>query len=602
MITRKEAELFFQYLHPYKVQIVKISLLAIICAFFEAVNISALVPLLQLLESPNDPGGMFWDTLKQFFGFFSAELNFVNLLVIIGIVFLIGQVLLYRKKRMQATLWFTFSSDLKKTLFERLLTTDVRYHYSEKSGKFIDILNRQAEYATTSVFAVTEILTNVFFIIVYAVILLYISVELTIICLIIALSTLFLLNFLIRQSKHIGLRCNNTNIRMNEFITERFALLKLIKIFSMEQEECQKLKGYTDEYTKNNTDFWMNGVKIETSFQIIIFALALTIIYISAVVLSLPIAMLLVFIFILVRLTDPLRQINAKRHELGGQLAALEMIDKTLTDAKAQKTITSGGVSFETINSIIEFKNVNFSYSGDNRVINDISFSAKKNEMVALVGASGGGKSTIVDLIVRIIEPQSGIITIDGLDIRSFDIRSFHRKIGFVSQESYIFNDSILNNICYGTDEVSMDRAIGAAKTANAHDFIMQLPDGYNTELGERGVKISGGQKQRIALARAIYKQPEILILDEATSALDSEAEKIIQQSILSIKNKYTIIAIAHRLSTIENADKILVIEKGVITETGIHKDLIAANGTYARYYEIQYRSTQNLKAGQSNI
>lgn len=602
MITREEAELFLRYLRPYKGQIGKISALAIICAFFEAVNISALVPLLQLLESPNDPGGTFWDGLKQLFGFFSVELNFVNLLVIIGIVFLIGQVLLYRKKRMQATLWFTFSADLKKTLFERLLTTDIRYHYSEKSGKFIDILNRQAEYATTSVFAATEILTNIFFILVYAVILLYISVELTIICLIIALSTLFLLNFLIRQSKHIGLRCNNTNIRMNEYITERFALLKLIKIFSMEQEECSKLRAYTDEYSKNNTDFWMNGVKIEISFQIVIFALALTILYISSVVLSLPIAMLLVFIFILVRLTDPLRQINAKRHDLGGQLAALEMIDKTLTDASAQKTIKSGGAPFETINSIIEFKNVNFSYSGENRVIKDISFSARKNEMVALVGASGGGKSTIVDLIVRIIEPQSGIIAIDGSDIRTFDIRSFHRKIGFVSQESYIFNDSILNNICYGTEAISMGRAIEAAKTANAHDFIMQLPDGYNTELGERGVKISGGQKQRIALARAIYKEPEILILDEATSALDSEAEKIIQQSVLSIKNKYTIIAIAHRLSTIENADKILVVENGQITETGIHKDLIAANGTYARYYDIQYRSSEKPDLKEGNI
>jgi len=192
------------------------------------------------------------------------------------------------------------------------------------------------------------------------------------------------------------------------------------------------------------------------------------------------------------------------------------------------------------------------------------------------------------------MDPDMGSIAIDGIDIKEFDIKSYHRKIGFVSQESFIFNDTILNNICYGTGNISMENAIRAAKTANAHDFIMQLPEGYNTEVGERGVKISEGQKQRISLARAIYKDPEVLILDEATSALDSEAEKVIQDSILSIKNKYTIIAIAHRLSTIENSDKILVIEKGRVTETGVHKDLIAANGTYAKYYKLQYKSTHN--------
>jgi ABC-type multidrug transport system fused ATPase/permease subunit len=214
--------------------------------------------------------------------------------------------------------------------------------------------------------------------------------------------------------------------------------------------------------------------------------------------------------------------------------------------------------------------------------------------MVALVGASGGGKSTIVDLIIRLSEPDSGEISIDGTNIRDFDINRYHQKIGFVSQDSYIFNDSILNNICYGSPVVSLEKAIDAAKTANAHEFIMRLPEGYDTELGERGVKISGGQKQRISLARAVYKEPEILILDEATSALDSESEKVIQQSILRIKHKYTVIVIAHRLSTIENADKIIVIEHGKAREVGTHKELISANGTYAKYYEIQYGSGKN--------
>lgn len=594
MITRKEAELFLHYLRPYKLQIGKISILAIICSIFEAVNISTLVPLLQLLDNQTNPGGILWDSLTKIFGLFAIELNFVNLLIIIGIIFLIGQVLLYCKKRMQANLWFTFSADFKRTIFKKLLITDIRHHYTEKPGKFIDIINRQAEYAAGSVFAVTEILTYIFFIGMYTAILLYISVDLTLICLVIAIFTLFLLNSLIKRSKQIGIQSNDTNIWMNEFITERLGLLKLIKILSTEQQETDKFKTITDQYTRNNTNFWMNGVKIETLFQIIIFILALSILYISAIVLKLPVALLLVFIFILIRLTDPLRQINGKRHELGGELASLEKIDQIIRETAAHQTIQSGSKVFDTVNNEIELSHISFSYTESIPVITNLSLSIRKNEMVALVGASGGGKSTLVDLVIRLIEPDSGKISIDGIDIKEFNIKSYHSKIGFVSQESFIFNDTILNNICYGTGKISMEKAISSAKTANAHDFIMQLPEGYNTEVGERGVKISGGQKQRISLARAIYKDPEILILDEATSALDSEAEKIIQESILSIKNKYTIIAIAHRLSTIENADKILVIEKGQVTETGVHNELIAANGTYAKYYKIQYKSTNN--------
>jgi ABC-type multidrug transport system fused ATPase/permease subunit len=215
--------------------------------------------------------------------------------------------------------------------------------------------------------------------------------------------------------------------------------------------------------------------------------------------------------------------------------------------------------------------------------------------MVALVGVSGGGKSTIVDLLIRLIEPENGRILIDNCDIKDYEIRSYHAKIGFVSQESFLFSDTILNNICYGEGICNREQAIAAARIAHAHDFITSLPEGYETVLGEHGTKISGGQKQRIALARALYKDPEILVLDEATSALDSESEKIIQDSIAAIRHRYTIIAIAHRLSTIEKSDRIIVIDKGRIVETGRHSDLVALNGVYSRFYAIQYHREHEM-------
>jgi ABC-type multidrug transport system fused ATPase/permease subunit len=591
MITNQEIRLFWHYLRSYKLQIAKISVLAIFCAFFEAINLGALVPLLQIMSGSVDPGGTLWGLLKSVFQVIGIELNFINLVVVMGILFLIGQVLLYIKKRMQASLWFTFSADLKKGIFTRLLKTDIRYHYSEKSGKFIDILNRQAEYASTSIFAVTEILTYIFFIIVYIAILLYISPELTAICLIISFLSLYLLNTIIKKSKQLGLQSNETNIHMNEFVTERLGLIKLVKIFSTEDEETRKFASITDRYIKNNSAFLMNGVKIETIFQIIIFGIALFILYTSMLILKIPLAMLLVFIFILIRLTDPLRQLNAKRHEIAGQLASLEKIDETIQNTTQSETIRTGTVPFEKLHDRIELKNIWFSYIAATPVIQDVTFTINKYEMVALVGASGGGKSTIVDLIIRLMEPDSGEIVIDGTNIKQFDLQKYHKKIGFVSQESFLFNDSVINNIAYGSDVVSQERAEQAAKIANAHDFITQLPEGYTTQLGERGVKISGGQKQRIALARALYKEPEILILDEATSSLDSESEKIIQESIANIKNKFTIIVIAHRLSTIENADTIIVIENGRIAETGKSADLLDKNGIFTKYYRLQFQS-----------
>jgi ABC-type multidrug transport system fused ATPase/permease subunit len=426
--------------------------------------------------------------------------------------------------------------------------------------------------------------------------LLYISVEMTIICLILAAVTMYFLNYLVLRSEKLANTMIDTNTKLNEFITERFGLLKLVKIFSAEDIESQKFQKGTARYADQNTAFVVNGIKIETVFQITIFSIAICILYVATFVFQIELALLLVFIFILIRLTDPLRQLNSQRHLIAGEGASLGMIDKILNDTKAAQTIKDGEKKFTGFKKSILFEKVCFSYTPQSETIQEISLEIKKNEMVALVGASGGGKSTIVDLLIRVIEPDRGRILIDDVNLMEFNIESYHKKIGFVSQESFLFNDSVINNICYGSSECKIDKVIACAQIANAHEFVLQLPLGYDTELGERGVKLSGGEKQRIALARALYHDPEILILDEATSALDSESEKIIQESINKIKHKYTIIAIAHRLSTIENSDSIIVIDKGRVVETGIHNELIKSGGIYSKFYEIQYGTTNSVK------
>ena len=237
--------------------------------------------------------------------------------------------------------------------------------------------------------------------------------------------------------------------------------------------------------------------------------------------------------------------------------------------------------------SHISFEGVDFAYA-DRKVLNDISFHITKGSTVAMVGQSGGGKSTIADLLARFYDPAKGSIRVDGLDIKDITISSLRKKMGIVTQESILFNDTIRQNISFGKAEADLEEIIAAAKIANAHQFIMQLEKGYDTIIGEQGSKLSGGQKQRMSIARALLKNPEILILDEATSALDSESEKLVQDAILNLTKNRTTLVIAHRLSTIQNADLILVLKEGKIIQSGSHLELIKEAGVYKTLLEIQ--------------
>ena len=237
----------------------------------------------------------------------------------------------------------------------------------------------------------------------------------------------------------------------------------------------------------------------------------------------------------------------------------------------------------------IQFESVSLSYANDSiYALKDLSFEIPRNQVTALVGESGAGKSSIIDLLLGLYQPTAGEILVDGNRLDQYCLSEWRRAIGVVSQDTFIFNASILENLRYGRPETGLDEVTAAAKAAQAHDFISLLPKGYDTVVGERGYSLSGGQRQRLALARALIKQPEILILDEATSALDSESEKLIQQALTQFQSGRTIIVVAHRLSTIVNADQILVLEKGQVIEQGTHHSLLKKYGRYARYWALQ--------------
>lgn len=287
------------------------------------------------------------------------------------------------------------------------------------------------------------------------------------------------------------------------------------------------------------------------------------------------------------QLTRPLRSFIDQFANINQGIAAGERIF-SIIDAESAVQDKADAVALEEFKDKIEFKNISFSYDASREVLHDVSFTVRKGETVALVGPSGGGKSTLSELIPRFYDPAVGEISIDGKPLADYTQESLREKMGIVSQDTILFNDSIRANIAMGREDATEEQIVAAAKIANAHDFIMQTEAGYDTNVGDRGMKLSGGQRQRLSIARAVLRNPEILILDEATSALDTESEKLVQEALTSLLEGRTSVVIAHRLSTIHNADRIIVIDSGRIAEQGTHSELMERNGIYAKLIEMQ--------------
>ena len=287
------------------------------------------------------------------------------------------------------------------------------------------------------------------------------------------------------------------------------------------------------------------------------------------------------------QLTRPLRSFIDQFANINQGIAAGERIF-SIIDAESAVQDKTDAVALEEFKDKIEFKNISFSYDSSREVLHDVSFTVRKGETVALVGPSGGGKSTLSELIPRFYDPAVGEISIDGKPLADYTQESLREKMGIVSQDTILFNDSIRANIAMGREDATEEQIVAAAKIANAHDFIMQTEAGYDTNVGDRGMKLSGGQRQRLSIARAVLRNPEILILDEATSALDTESEKLVQEALTSLLEGRTSVVIAHRLSTIHNADRIIVIDSGRIAEQGTHSELMERNGIYAKLIEMQ--------------
>jgi len=377
---------------------------------------------------------------------------------------------------------------------------------------------------------------------------------------------------------------------INNMLLETIAGVKLVKAFCMQDYEWKRFKAH-------NQMFYRLDMKSVKRMKIVSPMTECMGVFCVAVIMwlagkdivsgSLSVGVFSTFIAAVFSMMKPVKKLSNVYGINQQALAAADRIfqlwDEPITIKEKLETIP-----FNSFEKMIRINNVSFRYEKE-EVLSGIDLTVNKGKIVALVGPSGGGKSTLVNLIPRFYDPSSGNITIDGVDLKDLSIKELREKIGFVTQETLLFNDTVRGNISYGHQDIDEEQLVRVAKAANAHMFIKEFPLGYDTMIGERGLKISGGQRQRIAIARAVYKNPPILIFDEATSQLDTESEKLVQDAINNLMQGRTVIVIAHRLSTIKHSDKIIVIDKGRIVGTGRHEELLSANPLYKRLYEIQF-------------
>jgi subfamily B ATP-binding cassette protein MsbA len=380
---------------------------------------------------------------------------------------------------------------------------------------------------------------------------------------------------------------------LTAILQESFSGIRVIKAFGLEASAIQRFRASNRTYfTQYRKYIKYDAMSMPVSETIISFGIAAVVYFGGSQVMSgrMSAAEFFSFIAAMVMLFNPIKKLQNAYNSLQRSAGAAERVFRLL-DEPRHVTERPDAIILERSAGVVEFRHVGFSY-GEEQVLHDISLRAESNRMIALVGPSGGGKSTLVSLLPRFYDVTEGAILIDGHDIRDLTITSLVSQIAFVDQETTLFHESIANNIRYGKPDATLDEVMEAARAAYAHDFIMQLPQGYDTGIGDRGLRLSGGQRQRICIARALLKNAPILILDEATSALDTESEQMVQKALDNLMQNRTTFVIAHRLSTIQEADTIVVLEGGRIVEQGTHEGLLARRGLYSRLHALQFGST----------
>ena len=512
------------------------------------------------------------------------------------VVFGIKNIAFYIKNITVSVVQFRLITDLRNKLYNHLHYLSLSYFNKKKSGELTAILisdvdNMRGALSTSF----QKLLVEPINIMAFVTLLFIISPKLTAIAILVIPISGAIIFGIAQSIRRRAARSQAKLAGMTSIIAETLSSMRIVKAFVMKNYELRRFYAQTKKYyqlmLKKDRLRLLSSPVVETIGA----SLAALLLFVGArdVLFTQSISSedFIRFILLLFAVLGPIKSLGNVFNELQNGLASADRVFSIL-DIKSDINDIDNAVELNQFENHITFKNVSFHYDQSSQeVLKNVDFSIKSGQILALVGPSGAGKSTLVDLIPRFYDVTNGAINIDGKNIKNVKLDSLRSLMGIVTQETFLFDDSVKANIAYGLDFVSDDIIKNAAIAANANEFIKELPEGYDTIIGERGVKLSGGQRQRIAIARAIVKNPPILILDEATSSLDTESEKNVQDAIEKLMHNRTVIVIAHRLSTVYNADKIIVLDKGVIVDMGTHKELINKDGLYKQLHNLQFKT-----------
>lgn len=524
----------------------------------------------------------------------TTMLNWIVLSIIV--VFVIRGIAYYGQSYLMNYVGQRVIIDIRKAVFEKLQRLSMSFYDKHKTGTIMSyVTNDVSALQSAMVDNVVEMITETVILVASIVMMIYLDWKLFLVTFATFPVVLFFIDSFGKRIRKSGSRIQEAAADITSVLQEVASSPRVIKSFVREGYEV-------DRFDKEN----MNNFRANMKYAQLSSTLTPTIEFVAAVGVSIILwyggnsvingsitaGSLVAFLTYAVNISNPIKRLSRVIGNIQKALAAAQRVFDVL-DLPEDIQNAPDAKALPKVKGDVRFNDVSFAYNENEEVLSHVSFEVKPGEMVAFVGPSGAGKSTVASLLPRFYDATNGSITIDGQDIRKVTLDSLREQVGIVPQETVLFNGSVYDNILYGRLDATREEVEAAAKAANAHDFIMQLPDGYETMLGDRGMNISGGQRQRISIARAILKNPQILILDEATSALDTESERVVQEALDRLMVGRTSFVIAHRLSTIKNADKIMVLEKGQLIEQGNHDELMAMDGLYAHLYKIQYRSKE---------
>lgn len=610
-----------RYVRPYWKHLSVSVVCTVLFSLFSGVSIYLVIPLLdtlfyqqgaaevvQSVPGPQLPG--WFDSLKETvsqsfnaFVFVGSQLDaLLRICVIVLAAFFLKNLFGFVQAYALAYVEQGVIRDVRNSLFRHIHDLSLDFFTHERSGNLISRVTNDVGVIQQSISAsFLNLLREPLLVVVYLGIAFSISWKLTLI-------SFLVLPLVLQITSRLGIRLHKESGSLQAKMADITSVLqetifgvKVVKAFGMEGFENRKFSNETRKYFNHIlkiTRIRNMGPPV-TEFLGVIAAVAI-IWYGGRQVLvdhSLKASEFLGFLFAILQTMRPLKELTSVSNRLQESAAAGSRIFEVL-DTQPNVKEKAGAVGLKEIRSKIEFRDVTFAYpegpgqiqTNGGSVLKNVSLSINEGEILAVVGPSGGGKTTLVDLLARFYDPLEGEILIDGVDIRNYTVKSLRANIGIVTQETILFNDSVKNNIAYGIDQCPLEKVVKAAKAANAHEFILALPKGYDTPIGDRGVLLSGGQRQRLSIARAILKNPPVMIFDEATSSLDSESELLVQQAIERLMERRTCFVIAHRLSTIRNADRIVVLDRGRIVQMGKHRELLRnQQGMYHKLYELQF-------------